>query len=144
MDLKSGKNCHAIYNLQYHLIIVTKYRKKCINEKIFDIIKRQANKVFEGNDGSVEEINYESDHVHLLVTLPPQACISTVINSFKTTSARLVRKEYKEYLSKYYWKPVFWSRSYMILSSGGAPIEIIKQYIKEQGTEKHKNKKKRR
>ncbi len=49
-----------------------------------------------------------------------------------------------DYIKAFYWKPLFWSRSYMILSSGGAPIEVIKQYIQEQGSEEHYAKKKRK
>ncbi len=142
MELKiAGRNCHALYNLQYHLILVTKYRKQCINEEMFLLLKAQCQKVIEMAGGQLEEINYEPDHVHLLLSLPPQATISQVINSIKTTTSRLIRKQFAEYLSKFYWKPVFWNRSYLILSAGGAPIEVIKQYIKEQGTEEHKKRK---
>lgn len=86
-------------------------------------------------------MNYEADHVHLLLQAPPTVCISSVINSYKSTSSRLVRKEFADYLSKFYWKPYFWSRSYMILSSGGAPIEVIRKYIQDQGTPEHAAKK---
>ena len=141
MDLKTDRNCHALYNLKYHLILVTKYRKKCINKMVFNLIKKQTIRIVELSGGEVDEINYEDDHVHILLGLPPQACVSKTINSIKTTTSRLVRKECAEYLSKFYWKPLFWSRSYLILTSGGAPIEIIKRYIQEQGTEQHKNRK---
>ena len=54
------------------------------------------------------------------------------MNTLKTVSSRLIRKNHSEYLKKYYWKPVFWSRSYCILTTGGATIEIIEKYIKSQ------------
>ena len=94
--------------------------------------------------GYLEEINYEPDHVHILLSAPPQACLAKLINSIKTTTSRRIRKEMPDYIKAFYWKPLFWSRSYMILSSGGAPIEVIKQYIQEQGSEEHYAKKKRK
>ena len=136
MELKTDRNCHAKYNLEYHLILVTKYRKKCIDDKIFDTIKAQAIKILSMNGGVVEEINHDGDHVHMLISVPPQTCLSSMINSLKSTTARLVRRDHKERIEKIYWKPYFWSRSYLILSTGGAPIEVIRKYIQEQGAEK--------
>ena len=137
MELKTGRNCHALYNLEYHLILVTKYRKRCINEAVFATISRQMEKVAGLNGCVIEEISCEPDHVHILLSAPPQVCLSEVVNSMKSTSSRMVRKEHAGHLSAYYWKPYFWSRSYLILSSGGAPAEVIKKYIQEQGTGEH-------
>ena len=60
MNLKTDRNCHSLYNLQYHLILVTKYRKKCINEDVFAILKDQIAKVLKMNGACLEEINYEA------------------------------------------------------------------------------------
>jgi len=51
------------------------------------------------------------------------------VNSLKTATSRLVRKEFSEHLGEFYWKPVFYSRSYCLVSCGGAPLEIVKQYL---------------
>ena len=83
-------------------------------------------------NGTLIEFNGEPDHVHLLFEVPPQVELSKLVNTLKTVSSRLVRKKHSEYLKKYYWKPVFWSRSYCILTTGGATIEIIEKYIKSQ------------
>lgn len=144
MELKTSRNCHSLYNLQYHLILVTKYRKRCITQEIFSLIKNQFIKVAELNDSVIEEIAFEPDHIHVLLSAPPQICLATLINSLKSTSSRAVRKQYSDYLSRFYWKPCFWSRSYLILSSGGAPIDVIREYIQEQGTEKHETRKRMR
>ncbi len=79
------------------------------------------------------EFNGEADHLHLLLSLNPKVAPSVFVNNLKTVTSRLIRKEFAEYLSKIYWKnPVFWSRTYCILSCGGAPLSIIKQYIEQQ------------
>ena len=141
MNLKTSRNCHALYNLEYHVIFVTKYRKKCISEPVYQSLKRQIIRIAELNGAEIEDIAHEEDHVHILMSVPPQVCLSEMINAMKSTSSRIGRRDHKEYLSCFYWKPYFWSRSYLILSSGGAPIEVIQKYIDEQGTPEHAAKK---
>jgi putative transposase len=74
----------------------------------------------------------EADHVHLLVDFHPKHSIAAVADSLKACSSRAMRKEFAEQLAKFYWKPVFWSGSYYVASSGGAPIEVLKQCIANQ------------
>jgi putative transposase len=81
------------------------------------------------------EFNGEADHLHLLLSLNPKVAPSVFVNNLKTVTSRLIRKEFSSHLAKIYWrKPVFWSRSYCILTCGGAPLSIIKQYIEQQKT----------
>ncbi len=78
------------------------------------------------------EFGGEADHVHLLLAFHPNTMPSKFINSLKTVSSRLIRKEFSEHLSSFYWKPVLWTRAYCLLSAGGAPLEIIRKYIQAQ------------
>ncbi len=133
MELKCNKNCHSLYNLEYHLILATKYRKKCISPEIMSFLREECKRLLALQKIELLEMNGEADHIHLLISAPPQICLSNVINSLKTSTSRLVRKQFAEELKPYYWKPYFWSRSYLILTSGGAPIEVIRKYIQEQG-----------
>lgn len=135
MDLRVSRNCHAQYNLEYHLILCTKYRKRCITEEMFQYLKQETIRLFEQKEIVLEEIGYEPDYIHMLFSAPPQVCLSTTINSYKSVTSRLIRKRFAAHLQNYYWKPYFWSRSYLILSSGGAPIEVIKKYIQQQAGE---------
>jgi len=96
-------------------------------------LKSIAKRLIEGKKGSLIEFNGEEDHIHLLIEFPPQVELAKWINSFKTVSSRLIRKQFKDYLEKYYWKDVFWSRSYFVATTGGVSIEVIKKYIEEQG-----------
>jgi len=131
--MKFNKNRHAVYKLQYHLIIVTKYRHPVINKDINNRLKEIAKRVFEEKwNCPILEIETEKDHIHIAFEANPQTQLSKLVNNFKTVSSRLIRKEFKEHIKKYYWKNFFWSPSYCILSVGGAPIEIIKEYIKNQ------------
>ena len=113
--------------------MVTKYRHKCITNDIFNAVKRKVESVIENWNGSVIEINHDKDHIHMLVELPPQIAISNAVCSIKTVTSRLVKKEFKEYIEKFYWKESFWSNSYLALSVGGATLDVVKKYIEEQG-----------
>jgi putative transposase len=123
---------HCTYSLFYHLVLVTNYRRRCINAKMLERLKE----IFTATAGKWEcelvEFNGESDHVHLLLGLNPKVQLSTFVNNLKTVSSRLIRKEFDRELAKVYRKPVFWSRTYCILSCGGAPLSVIKQYIEQQ------------
>jgi putative transposase len=102
----------------------------------FERLKQITLHLFTGWDYEIIEMNGEEDHLHILFSAPPQIQLSKDINSFKTVTSRLIRKEFADHLKRFYWKPYFWSRSYLILSCGGAPIEVIKQYIEYQGKNK--------
>ena len=126
------RNRHSIYNLKYHLVVVTKYRHKCITEDMLIDLKDIFQRLIEKNNGTLIEFNGEKDHVHLLFEVPPQVELAKFINNLKTVTSRLIRKKYSSILKNFYWKDVFWSRSYCILTTGGATIEVIKHYIQSQ------------
>src|SRR6476619_3979265 len=130
-DIK--KLFHCVYQLNYHLVLVTKYRKKCIDSEILKRLEVIIQELCKKWESKLVEFNGEPDHIHLLVELNPKIAPSVFVNNLKTVSSRLIRRDFLPHLKKYYSKdPVFWSRSYCILSCGGAPLSIIKQYIEHQ------------
>ena len=133
MDTEFKKNRHSVYNLKFHLVVVTKYRHKCITPEILEDLKSISNDFLNKKGGSILEMNGEEDHIHILFEIPPQVELASMVCSLKTVTSRLIRKKYSDYLKRFYWEPVFWSRSYCILSTGGATIETIRKYIENQG-----------
>jgi putative transposase len=126
-------NRHSIFKLQFHLVVVTKYRKKVINKEINERLKEITYDIFEQKWGcKIIEVETEADHIHIAFESSPQTQLSKLVNNFKTVSSRLIRKNFLNHVSKYFWKPFFWSPSYLILSIGGASISIIEEYIKNQ------------
>ena len=125
-------NAHSVFLLYYHLIMVTKYRRKVIN----DDISARGKEIFEyiaPNYGiTLEEWNHDKDHVHVMFRAQPKSEISKFINAYKSASSRLLKKEYPEIREKL-WKGAFWSQSFCLLTAGGAPIEVIRKYIESQG-----------
>lgn len=135
MTTEFKKNRHSVYNLKFHLVVVTKYRNKCITPEMLEDLTTISKDFLEKKGGSLIEMNGESDHIHILFEIPPQVELASMVCSLKTVTSRLIRKKYSEYLKKFYWEPVFWSRSYCILSTGGATIDTIRKYIENQGKE---------
>jgi putative transposase len=124
---------HCVFKLQYHLVLVTKYRRQVISKEM----KKRLGQIFSDTlrkwECELIEFNAEADHVHLLFSATPKPALSKLVNNLKTVSSRLIRKEFRGEISQVYWKPEFWHRSYCLLTCGGAPVSVIKQYIQQQG-----------
>jgi putative transposase len=130
MSLKRG--FRNVYDLNIHLVLVTKYRKKVINKNMLS----RLNEIFESTCQKwrceLVEFNGEPDHVHLLINFPPDVEVSKLVNNLKTVSSRLIRKDFSEQLGQVYSKPVFWSGAYFVASCGGVTIEQLKSYVEQQ------------
>ena len=124
---------HCVYNLNYHLVLVTKYRKKCFSNQILAQLEDIMNNVTLKWDCEILEFGGEPDHVHLLIKAHPAMDMSKYVNNLKTVSSRLIKKKYPKHFKRFYWKPALWTRSYCLLTTGGATVEVIKKYIEKQG-----------
>ena len=129
---KLDSNAHSVFLLYYHLILVVKYRKKVLNDPISNRAKEIFEHIAPNYHITLEEWNHDQDHVHIMFRAHPKSELSKFINAYKSASSRLIKKEYPEVRQKL-WKEMFWSQSFCLLSAGGAPIEVIRQYIETQG-----------
>lgn len=127
-------NNHSVFALYYHLVLVVKYRRKVINDDINIRLRQIFEYIQDSYNIILQEWNHDKDHIHVLFKAHPNSEISKFINAYKSASSRLIKKEYPQ-IKKYLWKEYFWSRSYCLLTTGGAPIEAIKKYIESQGKE---------
>lgn len=133
MELQSlNKRQHCVYALHYHLVIVTKYRRKCLTLAMLEMIKKITIERAQHWEGELLEMNGEADHIHFLLTLPPHRAVSDFANMIKTNTSRLLRRDFKMALTRVYTEPVLWSRSYCVISVGGAPLEVLRRYIEQQ------------
>ena len=130
--MKFDTNQHSVFLLHYHLILCTKYRKKVITKKISGRLREIFEYIAPNYNITVEEWNNESDHVHIFFKGHPNTEISKFINAYKSASSRLIKKEFPQ-IRKSLWKEMFWSQSFCLLSTGGATVETIEQYIQSQG-----------
>lgn len=130
-EIRSGRHC--IFSMHVHLVFVTKYRRHVFDADAIEKLRPVFSKVCADFESKLIEMDGEDDHVHLLVEYPPKVAVSKMVNSLKGVSSRLLRKERPDIVQRYY-KDVLWSPSYFAASCGGAPIEIIRQYIEQQQT----------
>jgi putative transposase len=131
-EVRTGRHC--VFNLHVHLVFVTKYRKKIFTKAYLDFMQKIFADICVDYQAELVEFDGEIDHVHLLINYPPQAQISKMINSFKGVSSRMLKKNHPEITKCYYKNKSLWSPSYFAASCGGAPIEIVRQYIQQQKT----------
>lgn len=129
-QLKSSS--HGVYRLSYHLVLVTKYRRKSITAVMLHDLGEIAKSTCEKWGCELLEFSGEADHVHLLFDAPPTVEPARFVNNLKTVTSRLIRRDHTDHLSQFYRKPVFWTASYALFTTGGAPLEVIKKYISGQ------------
>lgn len=130
------KNQHSCFLLQYHLVLVTKYRHPVLQGEIEEYLVQYTRDYFKKQDLNILELNCNEDHIHILFEAVPQMNLSNFVNAYKTASSRMVRKNFGDELKQYYWKPYFWSLSYFIGSVSENTLEAVKKYIQNQDLQK--------
>ena len=131
-EIRSGRHC--VFMMHVHLVFVTKYRRGVFTKEILDDLKPIFASVCADFEAELVEFDGEDDHVHLLVNYPPKLAISSLVNSLKGVSSRLIRKRGYSSLQRKLWGGSLWSPSYFAGSCGGAPISVLQQYIENQRT----------
>ena len=130
--LRRGRNC--VFLLHVHLVFVAKYRRKVFTQPILSDLKKIFESICIDFEAKLVEFDGEEDHVHLLINYPPKIALSKLVNSLKGVSSRLIRKGNYPSIIKSLWGNALWSPSYFAGSCGGAPLEVVRQYIQQQQT----------
>ncbi len=126
-------NRHSCFLLQYHMVLVTKYRHPVLKGGVKDIVYDTIRSIFEEKGLVIMEMNGGEDHVHILYEADPFTAPGSLANIVKTKTSRFVRKEYGEtILKKYYWKPYFWSDSYFVTTVSENSLAVVQDYIRNQ------------
>jgi putative transposase len=132
ITINLDNNNHSVFALYYHLILVVKYRRKVFDDSISEYAENVFVKIAPSYNITLLEWNHDQDHVHILFKAHPNTELSKFINAYKSASSRLIKKQFPE-VRKKLWKEYFWSRSFCLISTGGAPVEVIRKYIEKQG-----------
>lgn len=126
------KTSHAVYELKYHVVWITKYRKPVLRGEIGKRLRDLVRQTCDTLEVQIEKGHIATDHVHLLVSVPPHISVSDLMQRVKGRSSRRMLDEFSE-LKKQFWGQHLWARGYFAASSGNVTDEIIKQYIESQG-----------
>lgn len=130
--MKLDTNNHSVFLLYYHLVLVVKYRRQVFDDTMSEFAKDIFLRISKLHNITLEQWNHDKDHVHIMFRAHPNTEISKFINAYKSASSRLIKKKFPAVRRKL-WKEMFWSRSFCLLTTGSAPIEVIRKYIERQG-----------
>ena len=126
---------HTRYDLKYHFVWVTKYRKKVLGGAVGRRARELVREVCRTNEVEILEGSVSLDHVHILVSCPPQLAPSQLMKYVKGKSSRKLLQEFN-HLQKQYWGRHLWARGYFVASSGDITDEVVMAYIRgQEGTE---------
>ena len=129
---------HATYNLTWHLVWITKYRRKVINEKMQKRLETIIRWVCEEEYIVILWLGFEEDHVHCLLSLPITSYIPDIVRSLKWRTSKVLRNEFKDHLKEYYRSrrnEHLWAVWYFFCSVGKVNEDIVKKYVENQWKE---------
>ena len=122
---------HSVYQLQYHIVWGTKYRRKILKHYVKkELIKSMYRVLRKNKDWYMYNINTDNDHVHIQIEIPPKYKISSVVREMKSKTSRDLRKRFK-FIDRMYKNSGIWSVGYFV-SSIGLNEKQIKKYIDNQ------------
>ncbi len=127
VEYKSNNN--VVYSCKYHVVFCPKYRRKVLVDGVDERLKVIAKEVADSCRAEILEMEVMPDHVHILCEVDPQFGIHKFVKTLKGRSSRILREEFP-WLKKRL--PSLWTNSYFVSTVGGAPLQVIKQYIEQQ------------
>lgn len=128
ITLKPRKSSHSVFSIRLHMVFVTHYRKKVLTKAMLIRLRAMLEQISKKLDCYIVEFNGEPDHIHILLDFQPKNAVSTVVACLKSSTSRMLKKEFPQEIKKSYWGNVsFWSGSYYVSSTGGATIEKLKE-----------------
>ena len=132
------KTSHSSYDIKYHIVWITKYRKPVMIGAIAKRLQEILRQVCAQNDVQILSGHISKDHVHMLVSVPPHLSVSKLVQYMKGNSSHKLQMEYKK-LNKQYWGRHLWARGYFAASTGNVTDEIIAEYIQNQDIAERQN-----
>src|SRR5512140_794897 len=125
------KGSHTVYDLKVHVVWITKYRKAVLRGEIGVRLREIIRQTCESHEVYIVKGHIAPDHIHLLLSMPPQISVSDLVQRLKGRSSRLMLEEFGE-LKRQFWGRHLWARGYFVASSGNVTDEVIAEYIEMQ------------
>ena len=126
------KTQHSVYSITLHLVLVVKYRRNIIDNVVSKRIKNIFETIALSHDVEIVEWDHDKDHIHTILSISPSTNLNKYINAAKAASSRLIKKEFPDITLKL-WKEYFWTRGFYVNSTGSTQLEVVKNYILNQG-----------
>ena len=125
------KSSHSRFDIKFHFVWVTKYRKRILTGAVAVRLRDLVREICRTEEVEILQGAVSSDHVHVLVSCPPNLSPSKIMQLIKGKTSRKLLMEFK-HLQKMYWGLHFWARGYFVASSGNVTDEVIMEYIRTQ------------
>ena len=125
------KTSHSVYDIKFHIVWITKYRKKILTGELANRTRELIRQYCKSMDVEIIKGHISKDHIHLFVSVPPHLSVSDLVKELKGKSSWKIMSEFKS-MSKQFWVRGFWSRGYFFASSGNITDETIMKYIENQ------------
>ena len=122
---------HSVYDIQYHLVWTTKYRYRVMTDEIGHRVRDIIRQICMTRDVIILQGHVSPDHIHVLVSCPPQIAPSSLVQMLKGKSSRMLQQEYP-HLRKRYWGQHMWARGYFCATVGAVTDKMVKAYIHQQ------------
>ncbi|MED1381800.1 IS200/IS605 family transposase [Bacillus mycoides] len=130
--MKLDSNNHSVFLLYYHLVLVVKFRRNVFDDDMSNYAKDMFVRLSENYNITLVEWNHDVDHVHILFKAHPNTEMTKFINAYKSASSRVIKRDFPQ-VKKKLWKEMFWSKSFCLLTTGVSPIDVVNEYIENQG-----------
>ena len=131
MSKRFRRLSHTIYECKYHLVFCPKYRRPILKDEIREYVRREIANLLRQKEGiEIIQMNVQSDHVHLVVWIPPKYSISEVMGYLKGKLAIRIFQRYEK-LGKQFWGRHLWGRGYCV-STVGIDETRIREYVQWQ------------
>ena len=124
---------HTKWECKYHVVFIPKLRRKTLYEQLKKHLGEVFHKLAQQKESRIEEGHLMSDHVHMLISIPPKYAVSQVIGFIKGKSAIHLARVYGERKRSFVGQH-FWARGYFV-STVGRDEAVIREYIKHQEQE---------
>jgi putative transposase len=134
---KYKKQSHVVWKCDYHIVWTLKYRFRVLTGLVKDLVEHDIGLLSEWKGCEVIELNVQSDHIHLVISIPPKVSVSELMGTLKGKLAIKLFKSYPQLKQRPYWGNHFWSRGYFV-NTVGINEDHIRRYVKYQETEERK------
>jgi putative transposase len=131
---ENRKGAHTVFNIQYHLVWVTKYRYHVLRGEVAERARELIRQSCMAREIKILKGHVSRDHVHLLVSSPPVLSPAKIVQYLKGRSSRLLQQEFS-HLKKKYWGQHLWARGYFCSTTGEITTEQIQAYIEGHAEE---------
>jgi putative transposase len=134
---KYRKLTHLVYKCDYHIVFTPKYRFRILTGEIAAAMEQDIRQVSSWKDVEIDEMSVQTDHVHMIVSIPPRLSVSDFVGVLKGKTAIRIFKSHPGLKKKPYWGNHFWARGYFV-NTVGINEEMIRRYVKFQEEEERK------